>query len=392
MIVSLVGHKDRDMRAVGFQQVRESAKAAAATNRFAALLPTLPPDVQAGLLAALAARGDVAARPAVLEMLASKEPQVRAAAIEALGSLGDAADVPVLVQWAAAAEPEKAAAKASLIQLSGPTVNAAIVAVLQKSADPATRVNLLAVLAARDAKDSVAGILPAAQDADAKVRMAAMTALAQLAAPEQVAGMLKGLLKAQPGSEREAAEKAVMIVCDRNKDAAKRAEPLLAALAQLSENDKTTLLPTLGRVGGPSALNLVDAAIADQNPQRHEAGIRALCNWPDASAAPKLQELAQCGDAGQRMAALRALIRVAALPDKRSDAERLNLLKKTMTMATRDEERNLVIKRARAVRTIESLRFAVPYLNQPALCPGGVRDGGRAGPPSRAARAEQGRI
>ena len=79
--------------------------------------------------------------------------------------------------------------------------------------------NLLAVLAARDAKDSVAGILPAAQDADAKVRMAAMTALAQLAAPEQVAGMLKGLLKAQPGSEREAAEKAVMIVCDRNKDA-----------------------------------------------------------------------------------------------------------------------------------------------------------------------------
>ena len=179
--------------------------------------------------------------------------------------------------------------------------------------------------------------------------------------------MLKGLLKAAPGSEREAAEKAVMIVCDRNKDAARRAEPLLAALAQLSEDDQTALLPTLGRVGGPSALKVVEAAIADRNPNRHEAGIRALCNWPDASAAPKLQELAQCGDAGQRMVALRALIRVAALRDKRSDAERLNLLKKTMTMATRDEERKLVIKRARAVRTIESLRFAVPYLNQPAF-------------------------
>ena len=226
---------------------------------------------------------------------------------------------------------------------------------------------LLEVLAARNAKDSGAGILPAAEDADAKVRMAAMTTLSQLAAPEQVADMLRGVLKAAPGAEREAAEKAVMIVCDRNKDAAKRAEPLLAALAQLSEGDKTTLLPTLGRVGGPSALKVVAAAIADQNPDRHEAGIRALCDWPDASAAPKLQELAQSGDAGQRMAALRALIRVAALPDKRSDADRLNLLKKTMTMATRDEERKLVVTRARAVRTIDSLRFAVPYLNQLAL-------------------------
>jgi HEAT repeat protein len=367
MIVGLVNHKDRDMRAVGFQQVRESAKGTAATSRFVALLPALSPGVQAGLLAALATRGDVAARPAVLEMLRSREPEVRTAAIEALGALGDTADVPALAQWAAGTAAEEAAARASLIQLSGPTVNAAIVAELKQSSVPAIRVNLLRVLAARDAKDSVTGILPAAEDADAKVRMAAMTTLAQLAGPERVADMVKGLLKAEPGPEREAAERAVMVVCDRNKDAAKRAEPLLAALTRLSEDDQTTLLPTLGRVGGPAARKVVDAAIADQNPNRREAGLRALCNWPDASAAPKLQELAESGDAGQRIAVLRALIRVAALPDKRSDAERLNLLKKTMTMVTRDEERNLVIRRARAVRTIESLRFAVPYLDQPAL-------------------------
>ena len=300
-------------------------------------------------------------------MLKSKEPEVRTAAIEALGSLGDAADAPALAQWAAAAEPVAAAVSASLVQLKGPTVNAAIVAELKKSAVPAIRVKLLQVLAARNAKGSVTGILPCAEDADANVRMAAMTTLAQLAAPEQAADMLKGLLKAAPGPEREAAAKAVMIVCDRNKDSARRAEPLLAALAQLSEGERTALLPTLGRVGGPSALKIVNAAIADQNPSRHEAGIRALCNWPDASIAPALQELAQTGDAGQRIAALRALIRVAVLPDKRSDAEKLDLLRKTMTMATRDEERKLVIKRARAVRTMESLRFAVPYLNQPVL-------------------------
>ena len=38
MIVNLLNDKDRDMRAMGFQQVREAAKGPAATKRFAALL------------------------------------------------------------------------------------------------------------------------------------------------------------------------------------------------------------------------------------------------------------------------------------------------------------------------------------------------------------------
>jgi hypothetical protein len=205
-----------------------------------------------------------------------------------------------------------------------------------------------------------------AQDSDASVRLAAMTALGQLASPEHVADMLQGVLKAEPGAEREAAEKAVMLVCNQTQEANKRAAPLLAAFAKLGEDDQTVLLTTLGRVGGPDVLKVVQASIADPRVQRSVAGIRALCNWPDASVAPMLLELVhKLTDASHRTAALRALIRVAALPDKRTDAERLDLLKKAMTLATRDDERNLVLKRARAVRTIESLRFAAPYMDKP---------------------------
>ena len=60
MIISLISDKDRDMRTVGLQQVREEAKGPAATRRFAALLPKLPAESQAGLLDALGDR--VAAR------------------------------------------------------------------------------------------------------------------------------------------------------------------------------------------------------------------------------------------------------------------------------------------------------------------------------------------
>jgi len=192
-----------------------------------------------------------------------------------------------------------------------------------------------------------------------------MTTLGQLAGPEHVADMLKGVLKAKPGTEREAAEKAVMLVCNRTEDADKRTAPLLAAFVKLGEDDQTALLTTLGRVGGPAVLKVVQTAVADTHAQRCEAGIRALCNWPDASVAAQLLDLAQTAKAANhRTSALRALIRVAVLPDKRTDVERLDLLKKTMTLATRDDERNLVLKRARAIRTIESLRFAAPYMDK----------------------------
>lgn len=368
MITNLVRETDRDMRAAGLQQVREKAKGAAATTQFAALLPTLPPDAQAGLLAALADRGDRTARPAVLEMLKSREEPVCAAAARALGSLGETADVPLLAELLSAkAEAVRTAARSSLTRLAGPDVHAAIVAELEK-ATPQGCVELLGVLGARRATDTIPAMLEAARDAHAEVRVAAMAVLGKLAAPEHVADMVQRVLYAEPGPERQAAETAVLLVCKRIDDASRWADLALPAWEKQNDYDKMLLLPTLGRLGGPTALKLVEAAIADKDPERHQTGIQALCNWPDATVTERLADLAPtAGDANQRILILRALIRVAALPDTRSNADRLKWLMKAMTMATRDEERNMVVKRVRAVRTVESLRFVVPYLDQPAF-------------------------
>jgi hypothetical protein len=214
----------------------------------------------------------------------------------------------------------------------------------------------------------VPSLLAAAESDDAAVRTSAMAALGQLARPEQAPQMLDAVLKAKKGPEREAAEKAVMFVCNRIEDPDKRADGLLAALAGRSADEQIVLLSTVGRVGGAPARKLIEAAMAGPDAKRREAAFRALCNWPDAGVAAKLADLVRTGaDAEHRTAALRALIRVAALADKRSDADRLELLKKCLGMATRDEERLLVIRRARAVRTVETLRFVLPYLEQPAF-------------------------
>ena len=285
-IVNLICDKDKDMRALGLQQVREEAKGEAATKRLAALLPKLEPEAQAGLLDALADRGDRAAQPAVLEMVKSPTEPVRAAALRAVGSLGTADDVPLLVRMLSKpAGPENTAAKASLTRLHGPTVSQAIAVELPRAKSP-DGIELIGILAARRAKETIPSILAAARDDDPKVRMTAMATLGKLAEPRHVAAMLTGVLKAKGGPEREAAEKAVMFVCNGIKDPAKRAEPILAVWDKLSDADRTALLPTLGRVGGPAALKVVEAAMADPDPPRREAGFRALAIGPTLPSSP----------------------------------------------------------------------------------------------------------
>jgi hypothetical protein len=229
-------------------------------------------------------------------------------------------------------------------------------------------VTLIEILAARRAADVVPAILATATDDDPAVRAAAMAALGQLAGPEHIAGMVQGVLRAEPGAERAAAEKSIMFVCGRIDGAERRSAPLLAAMDSLDDANRMALLSTLGRVGGVAARSIVEQAIAHPDAAMHEAGIRALCNWPEASIAPRLIGLVQTEEhPSHRVMALRALIRVAPLPDDRSDEERLRLLQQAWTLCTRDEERNLLIDRAQAVRTVKTLRFLSPLLDEPTL-------------------------
>jgi HEAT repeat protein len=367
LVVGLLREQDKDLRALGLEQVRTETKGAAATQRFAAELPKLPTDAQAGLLRALAERGDAAARPAVLDMLkTSREEPVRVAAISAIGALGEEADLKQLVQLLTdASKAEQTAARGSLVRLRGDSVPAEIAAQI-KQAKPAAAVALVEILTTRRALETVPALVATAVADDAGVRTAAMTALGQLARPEHIEGMVQGVLKARPGRERDSAERAIALVAGRIGDVAKRAQPLLAAMEKLSEADRIALLPALGRIGGPTALATVETSIASADSERHAGGVRALCNWPDASVAPRLIELAQKDmHPEHRTASLAALIRVAPLPDGRPDREKLELVKKVMAMCTDNDDRNLLLRRASAVRTVETLRYVLPFVDQP---------------------------
>ena len=367
-IINLVSEKDKDLRTVGLEQVRDEAKGEAATKRFAAVLPRLAPEAQVGLLNALADRGDRTARPAVLDKVKSQEESVRAAAVRALGPLGEPADVPLLVQSIAAANGLEKIAAASLVRLSSPVVNAAITDQM-KGAAAKVRVDLLGVLVARQAVDCIPFVLATAkEEGDATVRIAAIEALGQLCRPDDIPALLPLVLKPGDTKAGKAAENSVVQVCGRVAEANERADVLLKAYAAAGNEEKRILLPLAGRVGGPAVLKTIDQAIANSNPTQHAIGMEALCNWPDSSVGDRLLKLAKsASDPADRASALSALIRVAPLPDKRPPAGKLKMLQEAMKLVATDAERKTILKRAAAIRSMDTLHYVVTFMDDPAL-------------------------
>lgn len=367
MVLEFLRDSDRDIRGLALEQIRSELKGDVFTRRFAEELPRLAPEAQVGLLGALANRGDKAARPAILSLLqGDHRPEVRAAAIRALAFLGEAGDAEVILpSLRAEIEEERIAARFALARLPGEQAGKTILAAVDKATgDQAT--DLIQLLVERRDTNAVPRLLELAAGADPLKRNTALSALGELAGPEQLAPMLRIVLALPAGRDREAAEKAVMFLCGRIPEE-RRDTTLTSALERFSEGDQRLLLPTLGRVGGKTAFTKIEAALRSQDPAWHEAGIRAIANWPNGSVADLLIELAERDPhASHRTTCLRALIRVAPLADDRDNSQKLELLKSAMKLSTRDEERILVLQRAQAIRDVATLRYLVTFLDQPA--------------------------
>ncbi|HEX4131198.1 MAG TPA: HEAT repeat domain-containing protein [Pirellulales bacterium] len=368
MVVKLLSNNDPEFRGAALEQVRTADGGAATTRLFAEQLPTLSPAAQVGLLSALGDRGDAVARPAVLALYESSQDEtVRAAALSALGQLGDSADLlPLLVRALGSKSPaEQAAARRSLTTMRGDTVTQAI-AQQMPSAEPAQKAALIEVLAARWARKEVPAFLTAAVDDSSPVRTAAMAALGQLANSSQIAAMLPGVLKAAKGAERDAAEKDVALVCSRINDDGERATALIRSLDTIDTAQRDQLLGLMGRVGGKKLIKFVADIATCDDPVRRKLGIDALSKWPDASVADQLLDIAEkTKDPAERTQAFQGFVKISAARDKRSDKQRLDRMKQAMKEARTPAEQTLVINRSRTAYDVDTLRFVLPYVDDP---------------------------
>ncbi|HUT36930.1 MAG TPA: HEAT repeat domain-containing protein [Planctomycetota bacterium] len=341
---------------------------AEATKAFASQLLKLAPAVQVLVLEALATRGDSAATPAIVGATSNQDEKVRVGAFHALASLGDAAVVPLLVKAAAGeAKPEADAARTSLALLKGKGVDEAVLAEMKK-ADAKGKVELIKTLAARRAESAVPDLLKAAEDENEEVRREAFTAIGKLATEKALPDLVALLVKGKDDVALKAAERAVLTVARELKDEAARTAPLIAALPKATAPGKAAILRLLGRFGGDKALAAVRAALADADASVQDAAIRSLVEWPDAAPADDLLKLVrEAKSETHRVLALRGYVRMLALPSQMPITEVLKRYDETMKLATKVEDKKMILAGMAELRHPAVLKALQPYVADAAL-------------------------
>lgn len=369
MILKVLASDDTAAQAVALGQIEYLS--AGALKTLANSLDKLPATSRASVITAIAARGDRTQLPVALAAAKSTDADVKRAGLLALGRLGDASTVEFLLDVMSGKDgPSAGLAAESLVTLTAENVDKKLISELSKEKTAERAVLLVTVLERRKATTAVPELLTGVTNGGPAVRAAAFNALKSLASPEHVPGMIKGLLKTEKGKDREAAEAAIATVCAQTAKPEDRAKPVLAALKD-DKSHPADLLPLLGRIGGPDALKVIREHLTSTDTAVRRAAFAGIVNWPDATANDDLLALAEKEkEEADRIAALQTLIRVNTVLIDRTPEERLatlNVLKKAMPLATRDDERRALLAGAGFVRHIETLRFVLPYLDKPEL-------------------------
>ena len=332
------------------------------TRALGAELPKLAPDRQIMMLDVLARRGDPAATPAVLAAAGSTNEAVRLAAIAALGRVGGAKDVPMLAHVACKGSgPIRDVARAALVRLRGDGVERALMATLKTSA-PAVKAELIRVLSARWAASALPEIVSLAGDSDKSVRAAALQALGALARENDVPALLGLLARASADDDRKAAGEALGATFMRAKDKQACAAAVLAALPKSSTPARCVLLRLLAVLPGDKSLAAVRTAMKDADERVRDAATRALTEWPGAEVVDDLLAVAATGNRTHRILAVRGCVRVLALGANRSGDQTVALYARLLKLASRPEEKKLVLAALAEVGHVDALKLIEPLM------------------------------
>jgi len=365
-VLSAIRGIDPMMKAAAIANI-PSLEGEGIVERLAAELPDQSAEVQALLLTALADRGGPAARRVVTEAVSSKTPEARMAALKALARVGDASSVPLLAGAAAEGktDEEREAALVSLRAVQGAGVDGAIIAEMQQ-ADPPLRTELIGILHGRGTEAAVPALLDQAAGGDETVQAAAFKALGHLAGPKHLPALVQRLVDLAGEQARSAGERAVVEVARKVEDPDRRADAILAAFEKAEDiTVRTSLLRVLGGIGGAKALAAVTETLETKDEAVREAAVRALADWPDASAVPALIDLVKTTkDRTRRVVAMRGAARLLAEGEGAHSPETLAAYKDLMALSERPEDKKLILAGLADVPHPEALAMAVDCLDR----------------------------
>jgi hypothetical protein len=196
----------------------------------------------------------------------------------------------------------------------------------------------------RSARAAAAELLKIARgDGGPAVRLQALTALAALGSPADIPALMEIVGKSESSSEREAAEKAVGLICRRIDEPEKRAAAAMEPWKDASPAVRVSLVRILGWIGDDKSVAEVQRLLKSDEPEIREAAARALVDGADSRSGQTLLDMARSSaDPTLRILALRSYVTKIA-PQRRDPGARLGMYQEAWKLANRPEEKLLIV-------------------------------------------------
>ena len=322
------------------------------------------PKVRPLLIDVLGERADPAAKEAVAAFINAKDETLRVAAVHAVSRMGGADEVDVFLRLASKERgPVQQAARVGLERLAGDGVEKRLLAAAGRG-DAAVRTEAAAAIAARRTAGATDVLLRAAGEKDDSLRRAALDALAVVGEPAAYPKLIDLMMGPSTEEVWEAMLRAVSAISKRIADPEKRVRPVVEALRRSPDPVKVGLLRVLAGFGGREALDAVRPSLKSGAARVHDAAVRALANWPDASAAGDLLTIVTSTKNTKHWnLALRGYLRLArSAPDK---AARLKMLKQVRPVATTAQAKKMLLAALADVPGPDAMEMAKSFLDVP---------------------------
>jgi type 1 glutamine amidotransferase/HEAT repeat protein len=339
-----------------------------------ALLPKLPEASQVQVLTVLINYPKDIVRPAVLAAAKSASSDVRIAALRALARVGNPSTVPLLAERAALSRGgEQLASRASLWTLPGKEVDEAVLFWLVASPNDSIKNEFIQAAGERRIVSGKNLLMFLAGSGPLSNSLEAAKALRVVASAGDIPALLGILLEMSDETAQEEMENTIGALAQKISDPSARADEVEECLAPKPDSKRQPvtdiskrclLYRTLGKIGDDSALTLIRAALREPDAAVQDAAIRALADWPNATPREDVLEIVQKSkDLTHQVLALRGYVRMISQEKYQSPEAAVRSLETALALASRPEEKKLVLGALPDFACAQALAMAESLLN-----------------------------
>ena len=308
-----------------------------ATEGFAALLPTISPELQVILVDVLAKRGDRAVLPTIIMTSRHRDAAVRMAAIKAMGSLGDRSVVIELIKIAAHnIGEEQRVAREGLANLDAPGVDDVLISA---SSGPNNIMRTEAIRSIKERKVAHAGptLFRIAEREIESLQIEALGALGVVAADEDLPELVSLLIKSKSAGTLRAAQAAVLAVAERPGTDEDHTKSILSAARRTYKDNaiRISLIDILGELADENSYSTV-LALTRRTPAEVRAfALQRLAGWPTPRPLADLAKIAESTkDENDQALAFDGYTYLMTLPADRSEEETKVVYQTAVDLAT----------------------------------------------------------